>query len=93
MSDPTISSAQPSGVVFFDASLHPHRSLSPFGFKLLISGIAVCMFVVALVFASLGAWPIIGFCGTEFLLIYVMFKLNYKAARGYERVRLSDSSF
>ena len=51
------------------------------------------MFVVALVFASLGAWPIIGFCGTEFLLIYVMLKLNYKAARSYERVRLSDSSF
>ena len=41
----------------------------------------------------LGAWPVIGFCGAELLLIYVMFRLNYKAARGYERVRLCDSSF
>ena len=88
-----VSSARPSRMVFFDAILHPHRSLSSFGFKLLMTGIAISMVGVASVFTFLGAWPVIGFCGAEFFLIYVMFRLNYKAARGYERVRLCNSSF
>ena len=58
-----------------------------------MSGAALFMIGIALVFAFLGAWPVIGFCGAEFLLLYGMFKLNYKAARSYERVRLSDNGF
>ena len=82
-----------AGRVFFDAILHPHRSLSPFGFRLLMTVVACSMLGVGIVFMLLGAWPVIGFCGVEFLLLYVMFRLNYRAARGYERVRLSDASF
>ena len=81
------------GRVFFDAILRPHRSLSPRGFRLLIIMTAIFMFGTGLIFMFLGAWPVLGFCGVEFLLIYVMFRLNYRAARGYERVRLSDNSF
>ena len=87
------SSVQSPGRVFFDAILHPHRSLSPFGFQVLMSATAVFMISVGLVFLVLGAWPVIGFCGAEFLLMYIMFRKNYTAAQGYERVRLSDSSF
>lgn len=79
--------------VFFDAVLHPHRSLSPFGFRLLMVSAACLMLGVGFLFAFLGAWPVIGFCGAEFLLLYVMFRLNYRAGRGYERVQLSDDSF
>lgn len=32
----------------------------------------------------------IGFCGLEFLLLYGAFRLNYRAARAYERLRLSN---
>lgn len=82
-----------AGRIFFDAVLHPHRSLSPFGFRLLMVVAACMMLGVGFLFALMGAWPVIGFCGLEFLLLYVMFRSNYRAARGYERVRLSDVSF
>ena len=81
------------GRIFFDAILHPHRSLTPNGFRLLMIVTAIFMFGTGIVFLLLGAWPVIGFCGAEFLLLYIMFRLNYRAARGYEHVRLSDSSF
>ncbi len=80
------------GRIFFDAILHPHRSLSPRGFKWLMATAAFMMLSVGLVFTVLGAWPVIGFCGVEFILLYVMFRLNYRAARGYEHLRLSDSA-
>ena len=81
------------GRVFFDAILHPHRSLRPGGFHLLIIMTAIFMFGTGLISMFLGAWPVLGFYGVEFLLLYFMFRLNYRAARGYEHVRLSDSSF
>ena len=40
-------------------------------------------------FLVMGAWPIFGFCGAEWLLFYVCFRLNYRAARMRERVRLT----
>ena len=40
-------------------------------------------------FLVMGAWPIFGFCGAEWLLFYVCFRLNYRAARLRERVRLT----
>ena len=38
-------------------------------------------------FLVMGAWPIFGFCGAEWLLFYVCFRLNYRAARMRERGR------
>jgi uncharacterized membrane protein len=78
------------GRVFFDAVLQPHRSLSPLGFQLLMAATAVALLAVGLLFWQLGAWPVIGFCGLEFLLLYGAFRLNSRAARAYERLRLSD---
>lgn len=78
------------GRVFFDAVLQPHRSLSPFGFKLLMMLAAASLFAVGLLFWAIGAWPVIGFCGLEFVLLYGAFRLNYRAARAHERLRLSD---
>lgn len=78
------------GRVFFDAVLHPHRSLSPRGFRLLMAVSALGLFAVGLLFWLLGAWPVIGFCGLEFMLLYGAFRLNYRAALACERLRLSD---
>jgi len=78
------------GRIFFDAVLHPHRSLSPLGFKLVMTATAVGLFAVGFLFWAIGATPVIGFCGLEFVLLYGAFKLNYRAARAYERLRLSD---
>lgn len=79
------------GRIFFDAVLHPHRSLSRGGFRMVMISFAVGLFVVGFLFWRLGAWPVVGFCGLEFVLLYLAFRINYRAARACERLRLSDS--
>ncbi|MGL4396798.1 MAG: DUF2244 domain-containing protein [Hyphomicrobium sp.] len=69
--------------------LHPHRSLGPRGFVILMSAIGLVSFVMGLVFWWLGAWPVMGFFGLDVALIYVAFKLNYRSGRLYETVDLS----
>ena len=76
--------------VFFDVVLRPHRSLSPYGFRLLMACSITGLIAVGLLFWLLGAWPVVGFCGLEFVLLYGAFQLNYRAARAYERLHLSD---
>jgi len=75
--------------VLFDALLTPHRSLSPRGFALLMTLAGLVGFGFGAAFLVMGAWPIFGFCGAEWLLFYVCFRLNYRAARLRERVRLT----
>lgn len=77
--------------VFFDATLHPNRSLNPFGFRLLMAIAGASMLIIGVLFMVAGAWPVLGFCGLEFLLLYGAFKLNYRAAWAYERVRLTEN--
>jgi uncharacterized membrane protein len=77
--------------VYFDAVLTPHRSLSLLGFRLLMGITAFTIFTVGTGFWLLGAWPVMGFCGLEFGLLYVAFKLNYRQARVFETVRLTDT--
>ncbi len=46
-------------------------------------------FATGLIFASMGAWPIVGFFGLDVLLFYVAFRLNYRSARRCEIVRVT----
>jgi len=73
----------------FRAVLHPHRSLGPKGFLILMLAIGSISFVTGVVFLSMGAWPVFGFCGLDVLLIYIAFKLNYRSGRAYETVELT----
>lgn len=73
----------------FSAILTPHRSLGPRGFLILMSAIGAVSFVTGLAFLMIGAWPVMGFFGLDVLLIYVAFKLNYRAARQYETIELN----
>jgi uncharacterized membrane protein len=79
----------PAGSVLFDALLTPHRSLGPRGFVILMSAVAAVGFVAGLAFFLMGAWPVVGFMGAEFLLVYVAFRVNYRRARTFEQVRLT----
>lgn len=72
----------------FRAVLAPHRSLGPKGFMVLMTAICIVSFGTGLLFYLLGAWPVIGFMGLDVLLIYVAFKLNFRALRLYETVDL-----
>ena len=76
--------------VFLDAVLTPHRSLGPRGFRVLMLAVAAVGFGVGTAFFLAGAWPVLGFCGLEVLLIYGAFKLNYRSAQGHERLRLTE---
>lgn len=73
----------------FRAVLYPHRSLSPRGFLILMSAIGGVSFVTGFAFLLIGAWPVLGFFGLDVALVYVAFKLNYRAARAHEVVELT----
>ncbi len=74
----------------FDAILHPHSSLGPSGFMLVMAMIGVTSFIAGVAFVIAGAWPVFGFLGFDVVLVYVAFKLNYRDARRYETVTLTD---
>ena len=73
----------------FSAVLAPHRSLGPKGFMVLMVAVCVVSFGTGLFFFMLGAWPVLGFMGLDVALIYVAFKLNFRALRLYETVDLT----
>ncbi len=79
---------KPDGDLLFDAILRPHRSLSAFGFLLLMGVICTASFIAGMVFLLQGAWPVMGFFGLEVVLIYGAFKLNYRSGRVVESLQL-----
>lgn len=54
-----------------------------------MSAIGAVSFVTGLAFLMMGAWPVLGFCGLDVGLVYVAFKLNYRAGRAHEIVELT----
>lgn len=73
----------------FQALLTPHRSLARRGFVILMSSLFAVSLAAGVFFVSIGAWPVFGFFGLDVLLIYVAFRLNYRAARAREEVSVS----
>lgn len=78
--------------ILFDAVLYPHRSLSPRGFTILMTLLGAISFAAGFSFIALGAWPVFGFLGLDVALVYFAFRLNYRAARNYELVRLTENA-
>lgn len=76
----------------FRAILHPHRSLGPTGFLILMTAIGLVSFMTGMVFLLMGAWPVFGFFGLDVALVFVAFKLNYRSGRLYETVELTPST-
>lgn len=76
--------------LWFDAVVSPHRSLGPRAFTALMLAIALVSFASGVMFLMLGAWPVFGFFGLDVALIWFAFRANYRAARAFERIRLSD---
>jgi uncharacterized membrane protein len=72
----------------FEALLYPRRSLGPKGYAILIAGTAVIMLLYGLVFLVIGAWPIFGFLGGEWLLFWVLFRRHHRGDDRAERIRL-----
>jgi uncharacterized membrane protein len=76
----------------FRAVLHPHRSLGPRGFLVLMLAIGGASFVTGMVFLVMGAWPVFGFFGLDVALVYIAFKLNYRSGRLHELVELTPET-
>ena len=78
--------------LLFDAELRPHRSLSRGGFWLLMTLSGVACGLGAVVFMTVGAWPVSGFFGLDIVLLYVAFRVSYRGGRLRETLRLTRES-
>lgn len=78
---------------FFERVLLPHRSLPPRGFHALMLVLGLVSLAVGIGFVSVGAWPVVGFFGLDVALLYLAFRLNYRAARQREVLRLAGDDF
>lgn len=55
----------------------------------MMAAVSAVSFGTGLMFFLMGAWPVVGFMGLDVALIYIAFKLNFRALRIYETVDLS----
>ena len=90
MNDAALSS--PGDAVLFRAVIHPHRSLSPAGFRRLIWCVGGLSFSTGLAFYLLGAWPVVGFMGVDLALLYWAFKASYRSGHAFETVELTEGA-
>lgn len=72
----------------FEALLYPHRSLGRKGYAILIAGTAAIVSLYGIVFLAIGAWPIFGFLGGEWLLFWFLFRKHHRGDERAERIRL-----
>lgn len=82
--EPPLSNA--SADAEFDAVLYPNRSLPNAGFLAVMATVIGANLVLGGYFFAIGAWPVIGFCGLDVLLVFLAFKLSYRQGRLRERV-------
>lgn len=87
----TNATADPDAPIF-RALLMPHRSLGRTGFYALMAAMLAGWAMTGIVFLSQGAWPVFGFFGLDVLLLYVAFRVNYRAARVREEVSVSRTA-
>lgn len=70
----------------FDAVITPHRSLGQDGFRTVMTLVCLVSVVASVPFMVLGAWPVAGFFGLDILALFIAFKVNFNAARAFERI-------
>jgi uncharacterized membrane protein len=80
-----------NGTLYFEAELHPHRSLSRKALLCVLGGMMLGSLYVTTLMYFLGAWPVIGFNGADITLAALLFWLNARAARAKEIIRLYDT--
>ena len=78
-----------AGPVLFDAVLEPHRSLSRSGFFVVILLIGAVTLAFGVFFLLMGAWPVFGFLGLDLFLLWLAIKLNNRALKIVERIRVT----
>ena len=72
----------------FAATLTPNRSLGRGGFRIVMALLGVLALVSAVLFSSLGAWPIALFLGAAVLLVWWALRVAMRNGTKYEEVTL-----
>ena len=73
----------------FAARLVPRRSFTPAAARRLLVATFVASALFSLPFYLAGAWPIVGFLGLDVALLWIAFRMSFRAARAYEDYRLT----
>ena len=91
MADPMseIPATDPATAPLFSAVLHPHRSLTLRGVRLVVVLVACASLVASIPFLVMGFWPVAGFYGLDVALLWFAMRANVTEAQGYEEVRVS----
>jgi len=76
-------------VALFAARLFPRRSFTPSAARRLLAATFVASALFSLPFYLAGAWPIVGFLGLDVALLWLAFRMSFRAARAYEDYRLT----
>lgn len=75
----------------YAVTLTPHRSLSPFGVKVVMGAMGLVSLGAGAMFLSLGAWPVFGFFGLDVLLLYLALRASARSARAREHITVTAS--
>lgn len=73
----------------FAATIQPHRSLGPGGFRVVMTLCCLAAVVASAPFVALGFWPVAGFFGLDILALYIAFRVNFRQGRSFEEVVLT----
>ncbi len=74
----------------FEAMITPHRSLTARVGRRIAFAMGAVAGLMSAVFAIIGAWPVLGFCGVEIGIAATLLVLHARAGRVSERVLLSE---
>ena len=73
----------------FEATIRPHRSLGPEGFRIMMVLCSLVAGAAAIRVIALGLWPVSGFLGLDLVGLYVAFKISYRRGRSFEELVLT----
>lgn len=85
--------AAPAPAPLFDAVLRPHRSLTPFGMRVIVGLFGAVSFAVGTLFLIQSAWPVFGFYGLDVALVYWALRASNRQGRLFERLALTRDAF
>lgn len=76
--------------IFYQARLSPYRSLSPAGFRrIMTTAIGASLIISSGLYMS-GAWPVFGFLGLDILALYLALRASFRSARIAEILELNE---
>ena len=74
-------------------TLHPNRSLSAKGLRIVLGLVVASNVFVALLFWTLKAWPVFCFMGLDIALVFWAFRANNKAAAVRETILINGEEW